>query len=170
MIKPISLAVIFSLLSNAGFAQTGATSPTVEHDIFTRIANGVKDFKPDTTVAPTDRITKKIIELRSLKGGFNINEAIDFKIEEDKQKNEVPKEELEKLSVFFKSGNGKRWLDNAAIWIYRHHFTYSELKQLVRFYKTSAGQKTASNFPIIMLQSLKAAEMIKDIYTQQQKK
>jgi len=110
------------------------------------------------------------MQLRNLRGGFKINEAIDFKIEEDRQKNETSKTEMDKLSDFFKSGNGKRWLDNAVIWIYRSYFTYKELKQLVKFYKTSAGQKMATNFPIIMMQSLKAAEMIKDSYTEQQKK
>jgi hypothetical protein len=34
----------------------------------------------------------------------------------------------------------------------------------VKFYKTNAGQKMATDFPVIMLQSLKAAEMIKEGY------
>jgi len=51
--------------------------------------------------------------------------------------------------------------------IYRDHFTYGELKQLLRFYKTNAGQKLATDFPIIMLQTLVAAEQIKTAYTKQ---
>jgi uncharacterized protein len=132
--------------------------------IFQRIAAGIKEFKLDTSAAPDDKMTRKIIELRTLKGGFNINEAIDFKIEEDRQKNEVPKAELDKLAAFFKTGNGRRWLDNAVIWIYRQHFTYPELKQLVKFYRTSAGKKMANDFPIIMLKTLRAGEMIKEMY------
>ena len=99
-----------------------------------------------------------------MRGGFNINEVIEFKIEEDRQKNEVPKAELDKVANFFTSGNGKKWLNNAMIWIYRNHFTYSELKKLVKFYKTPAGQKMATELPLIMVKSLKAGEMIKELY------
>ena len=72
--------------------------------------------------------------------------------------------ELDKVAIFFKSGNGKKWLDNAITWIYRNHFTYSELKKLVKFYKTPAGQKMATELPLIMVKSLKAGEMIKEFY------
>ncbi len=168
MTKLSKLTIFFCLLTSIGFSQNDTTVKNISSEIFDRIAKGVKDYQLDTTAAPNDKITRKIIELRSLRGGFNINEVVDFKIEEDRQKNEVPKTELEKLSKFFKSGDGKKWLDNAMLWIYRRHFTYDELKQLVNFYKTSAGRKMATDFPIIMMQSLKAAEMIKDIYAQQQ--
>jgi len=150
------------------YAQSDTASKAVP-DVFQKIMGSVKDYKPDTSAAPDDKITRKIIELRNLKGGFNINEAIDFKIAEDRQKGEIPKAEMDKVAAFFQSGNGKRWLDNAVIWIYRNHFTYKELKQLVKFYGTSAGQKMATDFAIIMLQSLRAAEMIKNIYEQQSK-
>jgi len=170
MIKLTRLSIFFCLLTSVGFSQSHTTASNIPPDIFERITKGVKDFQLDTTEVPNDKVTRKIIELRKLRGGFNINEVVEFKIEEDRQKNEVPKAELEKLANFFKSGNGKKWLDNAMIWIYRRHFTFEELIQLVRFYKTSAGRKMASDFPIIMMQSLKAGEMIKDIYAKQQKK
>ncbi|MBX2930598.1 MAG: DUF2059 domain-containing protein [Chitinophagaceae bacterium] len=170
MSKITKLIIALCLVTNISFSQSDTTSSQNISDIFDRIAKSLKNFQLDTTDAPNDKITKKIIELRSLRGGFNINEAINFKIEEDKQKNQAPKEALEKLAIFFTSGNGKRWLDNATIWIYRQHFTYNELKQLVKFYKTSAGEKMATNFPVIMMQSLKAAEIIKEIFMQQQKK
>jgi hypothetical protein len=170
MRKYIKLTYLFCLLTTISFSQSDTNANKLSADIFERITKSVKEFHLDTTAAPDDKITKKITQLRNLRGGFNINEAIDFKIEEDRQKNETSKTEMDKLSDFFKSGNGKRWLDNAVIWIYRSYFTYKELKQLVKFYKTSAGQKMATNFPIIMMQSLKAAEMIKDSYTEQQKK
>jgi hypothetical protein len=164
-----SLAVFFWLLTSTAFSQTDTTSAKATPDIFTKIAESVKDFQLDTTAAPNDKITKKIMQLRSLRGGFNINEAIDFKIEEDRQKNELPKEAIEKIAAFFKAGDGKKWLDNATVWIYRRHFTYGELKQLIKFYKTSAGKKMAADFPFIMMQSFRAAEMIKEMYIQQQK-
>jgi hypothetical protein len=100
--------------------------------------------------------------LRNLKGGFNINEAIAFKQQEDEGKNEVPKEQLAFVKQQFESGNAKRWLDNAVIHIYRDHFTYKELKQMAKFYKTSAGQKLADDFPYIMMKSLMAAQIIHD--------
>lgn len=157
MRKHLAPTLMLCILSFAGYSQDSL-------GIFQRIAASIKEYKLDTSAAPDDKITRKIIELRALKGGFNINEAIDFKIEEDRQKKEVPKEELDKIAAFFKAGNGKRWLDNAVIWIYRQHFTYPELKQLVKFYRTSAGQKMATDFPIIMLKTLRAGEMIKEMY------
>ena len=170
MTKRTQLTIIFCLFANAGFSQKDTVENNMSSHIFERIAKEVKGFQLDTTTAPDDKITRKIIMLRNLRGGFNINEAVDFKIEEDRQKNEVPKAELEKFANFFKSGDGKRWLDNATIWIYRRQFTYNELKQLVKFYNTSAGRKMATDFPVIMMQSLRAAELIKDMYAQQQKK
>lgn len=168
MKKHTTLTLLFCCFVTIVFAQTDKDMNTVTPGIFNRIAKSVSDFRPDTSAAPYDKITTKIIELRNLRGGFNINEALAFKMEEDFQKKEISKAELDKLSNFFKNADGKRWLDNATIWIYRQHFSYSELKQLVKFYKTSAGQKMAIDFPVIMIQSLKAAEMIKDIYSKQQ--
>lgn len=121
-------------------------------------------YKPDTTPPPADKITQKIVELRKLRGGFNINEALAFKMEEDRQKGELPADVQKKLADYFTTGNGKRWLDNAVIWIYRNRFTYDELKSLVKFYKTSAGQKMASDFPVIMLESLAAGQMLKEVF------
>jgi hypothetical protein len=169
MRKYIKLMLLFCFWNHTGFSQSDTTARHAAPDIFNRIAKSIKEFRLDTTAAPDDEITRKITELRSLKGGFNINEAIDFKLEEDRQKNEVSKAAQDSLSRFFKSGNGKKWLDNAVTWIYRRHFTYKELQELVRFYRTPAGQKMATNFPVIMIQSLQAAELIKGVYTQQQK-
>lgn len=135
--------------------------------IFERLTTAAKDYKLDTSTPPADKSTKRIIELRNLRGGFNINEAIDFKIEEDRQKKDLSPEEAARLSEFFKSGNGKQWLDNAVIWIYRKSFTEQELKQLVKFYRKPAGQKLATEFPAIMLQTLRAGEMIVEIYKKQ---
>lgn len=138
--------------------------------IFEKIALEMKEFKLDTTAVPNDKLSKRIEKLRSLKGGFNINEAIEFKIAEERSKENAPTEELDKIEAFFKNGNGKKWLNNSVIWIYRKQFTLKEVNQLIRFYKSSAGQKMAEKFPILMIQSLKAGEEIKENYVQQLKK
>ena len=138
--------------------------------VFEKIALEMKEFKIDTTSVPNDKLSKRIEKLRSLKGGFNINEAIEFKIAEERSKENAPKEELDKIEAFFKSGNGKKWLNNAVIWIYRNQFTLKEVNQLIRFYKSSAGQKMSEKFPILMLQSLKAGEEIKENFVKQLKK
>lgn len=152
------LFLLFCFLINiTAFSQADTSG------IFKRILTEMQTYVPDTTTAPDDKITRKIIEVRQLRGGFNINEAIEFKLQEDRQKGDLSQEQFDKLSAFFSLGNGKKWLDNAVIWIYRKHFTYSELKQMAKFYKTSAGKKMGTELPVIILQSLKAAEMIRGL-------
>ena len=141
------------------FAQQ--TDSMAGKEMFNRIAQAMENYKPDTSNVPPDKITRTIIELRNLRGGFNINEAIAFKLQEDLQKKEITQAQFDKLHTYFFEGKGKRYLDNALIWIYRNNFNYKELKQLTKFYKTSAGKKMATQFPIVMLQSLAAGEAIK---------
>lgn len=159
------LIFIHFIVIGSLFSQTDPQVKAVDLSVFERLTTEVKNYKPDTSAVPNDKVTRKIIEVRELKGGFNINEAVAFKIEEERQKKETPKEELDKMAAFFKSGNGKKWLDNAVIWIYRQRFTYKELRQLAKFYRTPAGKKMGNDFPVIMLQSLAAGEMIKAMYT-----
>ena len=135
-----------------------------KHEVFEKITSTLNDFKVNTTAVPEDQLTKEIRKLRETKGGFNINEAISFKIGEDLLKGDLTQLESEKLDQFFKSGKGKSALDNAVIWIYRDLFTTSEVRKLTKFYKSSAGQKLSENFPIVMLESLKAAEEIMKTY------
>lgn len=120
----------------------------------------LKDFRIDTSKVPDDKITRKIRELRELKGVFYVDRAIAFKLEEDRSKKEKSPEELQRMADYIQKGRGKELLDNAMIWIYRNEFTYPELKDLVKFYKTSAGKKMGERFPFIMLKSLAAAQMI----------
>lgn len=131
--------------------------------IFRQITDQLKQYKIDTSSVPEDRLTKKIRELRSLRGGFNINEAIQFKMEEDRSKGDLSGHRYAFLKEEFSSGTGKKWMDNAMIWIYRQKFTYKEIKHLVKFYKSSAGQKLATEFPVIMLESLMAAQIVHDV-------
>jgi uncharacterized protein len=155
--------LISCLLTMEAVAQTGKEGKNAS--VFERIAAEMKEFQMDTTPPPDDSITQKIIELRNLGGGFNIHEAIAFKLEEDRSKKEIPETDLKKLETFFKSGDGKRWIDNAAVWIYRKHFNYEDLVILTDFYSTEAGKKMASDFPLIMLKSLTAAEKIKEQFS-----
>jgi hypothetical protein len=148
-------------------AQTDSTKNPQITGIFERISREVQQYKIDTSAVPNDKITRKIIELRELRGGFNINEAVAYKLEEDDKKNETPKATLNLLKESFQTGKGKEWLDNATIHIYREQFSYKELKQLVKFYKTSAGQKMAEVFPYIMLKTLMAAQIIHDALLKQ---
>ncbi len=148
-------AVIFFLFSvHFSFAQKK------QQETFQRITSTLKDFQVNKTSVPEDQLTREIRKLRLTKGGFNINEALLFKVGEDLEKGEISKSEAEKLKEYFASGKGKSDLDNAVIWIYRELFTASEIRKLTRFYKSSAGQKFSENFPVIMLESLKAAEEI----------
>ncbi len=135
-----------------------------KQEVFEKITATLKDFKVNTTAVPEDQLTKEIRKLRETKGGFNINEAISFKIGEDLSKGDLTQLDSEKLDHFFKSGKGKMELDNAVIWIYRDLFTTSEIRKLTTFYKSSAGQKLSENFPVVMLESLKAAEEIMKNY------
>lgn len=153
-------------LSATGFSQTDSTKMK---QVFDRISNSMKSYKIDTSAVPDDKITRQIIELRNLRGGFNIEEALAYKMEEEKQKKEQPADKIESISNYLTEGAGKQKLNNAVIWIYRNMFTYSELKQLTKFYKTTAGQKMAEQFPVIMLQCAAAADIIKEEFINKNK-
>ena len=137
--------------------------------VFEKLMNEVKNFRLDTSAVPDDALTKKIRELRELRGVFNINEAIQFKLQEEKSKGEKTASEIAMLEASFQSGNGRRWLDNAIIWIFRKHFTLKEVKALVKFYRSDAGQKLATTFPLVMMESLAAGQAIHDALVAQQK-
>lgn len=154
------LIFLVLLIQSNGFSQNDPSG------IFKRISTSLETFEIDTSAVPNDKLSEKIKELRKLKGGFNINEAMEYKVAESHSKGELSDIEFEKISVFLNSGNGKKWLENATVWIYRKHFTFGEIKQLVRFYRTSAGQKYASDFPIIMVETVKAAEIIMGSYSE----
>ena len=145
------------------FHAQAQTDSTKIPGIFDRITSEVKSYKIDTSFAPKDKITSVILELRELRGGFNINEAIEFKMQEEEKEGKTPKATLDHLRKEFTSGKGKRWLDNAVIHIYRQHFTYKELKQMVKFYRTSAGQKLATDFPFIMMKTMMAGQVVHDV-------
>ncbi len=152
------LFLLFCSFQQFGISQVDKSS------IFNRISETMKTFQIDTSAVPNDKMSDKIKVLRDLKGGFSINEAMDYKIAEARSKNEISEIDYQNINKFLTVGNGKKWIDNSIIWIYRKHFTYNEIKQLIKFYKTSAGQKMATDFPIIMIQSVKSAEFILEKY------
>jgi len=160
----ICAALLFSFLGSRAQTDTAATA-----GVFSRITTELKNYRPDTSAVPQDRFTRKIVELRQLRGGFNIDEAIRFKMEEEESKNPGNKETA-LLKEQFNSGPARRWLDNATIWIYRRQFTYKEIKKLVKFYRTSAGQKLAGAQPIVMVETLAAAAMIQETLMADKKK
>jgi len=147
----------------------GSRAQTDTAGIFGRITTELKNYRPDTSAVPQDRFTRKIVELRQLRGGFNIDEAIRFKMEEEETKN-PGNHETALLKEQFTSGPAQRWLSNATIWVYRRQFTYKEIKKLVKFYRTPAGQKLANTQPIVMVETLAAAAMIQEILLANKKK
>lgn len=158
--------IIFLIFSSTyiSFAQIDSTIKTKAGSVFDRISKSLSSYQVDTSEVPNDKITRTITALREARGGFNINEAIMFKLGEDRQKNEISQADSVNLLNYFSTGDGKKWLDNSITWIYRNHFSFSELKQLLKFYKTAAGKKMSSEFPLVMLQSLMAAEKVKNMY------
>ena len=163
------LTIILLYISTIAYSQNNSENNGKTQSIFERLTSDLKEFKPDTAAAPNDKITRKIIELRKLKGGFNINEAVEYKLAEDKQKAQIPSADFEKFSTYITKGDGRKWLDNSIIAIYRQYFTYKELKQLIRFYKTAGGRKISTEFPFIMMKSLAAGEAIKSMYEEFEK-
>jgi hypothetical protein len=156
MMRLLSLLLLFSASFTAYSQQKDSIS------IFQKITKDVQTFAPDSSSPPDDKKTRLIYQLRNLKGGFNISEAINFKLEEDRNKKDLTEQEYKSLSAYFNSGNGNRWLDNSITWIYRNSFTEKELKSLVRFYRTDAGKKMSDLFPNIMLKSLVSGQTVKD--------
>jgi hypothetical protein len=152
---------LFLIINSKAHAQPDSAR---KNEMIAKIIAGMKEFQPDTTTPPQDKLTESIKELRSLKGGFNIQTAIEIKIAEEREKAELPKEQIDRLADFLQNGKGKLWLENASIWIYRAHFSYKDIRSLIKFYKTDAGQKYANEFPLVVLEALASGEMIKRFF------
>ncbi len=130
--------------------------------VFTRISSEMSGFKPNFSNPPEDKLTSAIRQLRSLRGGFNINEALAFKLAQDRHEGKLTLNETSLLEAYLLKGEGAAMINNAVTWMYRKHFTYNETRKLIKFYKTSAGQKLNREFPVLMLQSLMVAETVKE--------
>ena len=156
MMKNIYFTLFCFVIFHTSRAQSD-TSSALNNPIV-KILNEVKSYQIDTSAVPEDKLTRKIRELRSLRNGFNINELIDYKLNEDQNKKDSSASKA--LKEQFTKGNGKRWMDNSVIWIYRRQFSYNEVKKMVKFYRTSAGRKMADAFPVVVLESLMAFEKV----------
>ena len=151
------------LFCMAGAAAQSKTSVQENPFAFKSIESIMNNYKLDTVTPPNDKKTHLIQELRELKGGFTINSFIQYKLEEEGQKPENNPEDFKKAQQFFAKGNGKKWLDNAVVNIYRSHYNKKEIKTLVRFHRTAVGKKVAAETPFIIIQAAAAAEMIKGL-------
>lgn len=160
MKKILLFAFMGCFLAITARAQNDSLQEQKVTNLIHRIINTTSKFKIDTTAVPNDRITKKILELRKYRGSFNVDALIDFKLRQDKNNHQISEAEYNREYHFFKDGIGRRWIDNAVIWVYRKHFTYKELRSLARFYKSPAGQKWGSEFPIVIIQVGMAAEQV----------
>jgi len=129
-------------------------------DQYAKLASEVKSFTADTTAVPEDELTQAIRTLRQTRGGLDAKVAVMLKIKEDVGNGKLKKEQAEKLQAFFTSGQGAKWLENAVIRIYRQHFTLAEIKEITAFYATEAGRKMSENFPVVVMESMKAAETV----------
>ncbi len=163
--KKILLFVLMGCFTLTTAHAQNETQPKENLDqLIERITQATSHFKIDTTAVPDDRITRKIEEIRKYRGNFNIDALIDLKLMQDKNSHKHSKAELTRETNFFKTGDGSRWIHNAVVWVYRKHFTYKELKGMARFYKSPAGQKWGSDFPIVLVQVGMVAEQVGQLY------
>ncbi len=159
--NPIFVFVLLFTLSCTAARANDIDTPK-KQSVFDRITNELQAYRIDTSTPPADNITRTIREIRELRGGFNINEAIEYKIQELRNNHQTPEVDLNNLAIYLGQGEGRNRLDNAIIWIYRSTFNLKELKQIKAFYATSAGQKMAERFPVLMLKCLAAAQLLQD--------
>ena len=117
--------------------------------------------KTDTVSVPNDSFSKKVRELRSEQKGLTLETILRLKIAEEQQKDTAhSKEFYQKLTDEITTGRTAKLLDNSVINIYRRTFTETELDELIRFYKTSAGQKMNTEYLLLLVQSVKDAEQL----------
>ena len=118
-------------------------------------------FKVDTTAPPNDRFTAEILLLRSERGWFNIGTMTKLSIEGQESKDTThSKEYYHRLLEDCEHGAAHRLIDNIFVNLYRQCFTEAEVTQLVEFYKTSAGKKTATDFIDLSITGARAANEV----------
>jgi hypothetical protein len=156
--KPMKKLIFAFVLavSGVGHAQSDGS--------YAKLASEVRSFSADTTAVPEDELTHAIRELRKNRGGLDAQAAVMMKIGEEAEKGTLKKEEAEKLRASFATGKAAKWLENAVIRIYREHFTLAEIKDIAAFYATDAGKKMSESFPLVVLESMKAAETVMASY------
>jgi hypothetical protein len=125
-------------------------------------------LKADTMRVPEDGLTKKIRFLLKGKSGFGLSQIIAIKIMEEKEKDKIrPKEFYERLHREVSIGHTARLIENMMINMYRRNFTETEVEEMIAFYKTSAGKKLDKINMLLVVESVKGAEQLLNIITQQ---
>lgn len=118
-------------------------------------------LKADTVMVPNDSFTQKIKTLRSEQKGLTLETIIRLKIAEEQQKDTTrSKEYYNNLLQEITTGKTGKLLENSVINIYRRSFTENEIDELIRFYRTSAGQKMNTEYLLLLVQSVKDAEQL----------
>jgi len=118
-------------------------------------------LRSDTLSVPDDSFTNKIKLLRSEEKGLTIETILRLKISEEQQKDTAhSKEFYKKLLAEITTGKTGKLLENSMINLYRRSFTEEEVDDLIKFYKTSAGQKMNKEHLLLLVQSVKDAEQL----------
>jgi len=126
-------------------------------------------LKLDTAAVPNDQLTKKILELKKEKTGIGLESLMYIKIIEEKQKpnSSRTKDFFDKLQNELATGRTSKLIENCFVNIYRRTFTESEIDDLIRFYKSSAGKKMEREFLPLLVESAKAAEKLLEMAAKQ---
>jgi hypothetical protein len=97
-----------------------------------------------------------------VKGGLTIESIVQLKVMEEKQKDtsRAKREFYDKLLKEATEGRTAKLMENCMINMYRRTFTESEVDELVKFYKSSAGQKMDKEFLVLLVESAKGAEQL----------
>ncbi len=115
----------------------------------------------DTAAVPNDGMTKKIKLLRSEKRGLNLETVLRIKLTEQQQKDTThSKEFYDKLLSEVTTGKTSILIENSLINLYRRNFSEKEIDELISFYKTSAGKKMDTEYILLMVESMKDAELL----------
>ena len=118
----------------------------------------------DTVAVPDDALTLKIRQLRKQRTGLTTETILRIKIMEEQQKDtKKSKAYYDQLLKEITTGHTGQLLDNCVINLYRRTFTEKEVDDLIGFYKTTAGQKMDKEFILLMLQSVKDAELLLEL-------
>ncbi len=154
--KLLILLAVASIFHLVGFSQVDTAFIAKLKSLDTAIT-----LKVDTATVPEDELTRKIRLLRKEKGGFTIETIIGIKIAEEREKDTVhSKEFYNQLTADFTSGKTAKLIDNCMVNLYRRNFSEPEIDDLLRFSKTSAGKKMDREFILLMVQSVKDAELL----------
>src|SRR6476646_8961378 len=118
-------------------------------------------LKMDTVSVPNDAFTQKIKRLLGEKNGLSVGAILKLKIMDEQQKDTVhSKEFYRKLAEEITTGKTSKLLENSLVNIYRRTFTESEIDELIKFFRTSAGKKMDKEFLLLLVQSVKDGEQL----------